>query len=82
MHKLHLLLQRLADAGVEFVVIGGYAAVFHSVGLVANALAVCAMLSAGNVAKIRVALADLNPMHRQTDQKLSFWNIRRPVMRS
>ena len=29
MHKLHELLRRLAEADVEFVLIGGYAAVIH-----------------------------------------------------
>lgn len=72
MHKLHLLLQRLADSGVEFVVIGGYAAVIHGSAMVTNDVDVCAVLSAGNVEKIRTALADINPVHRITHQKLSF----------
>jgi len=33
---------------------------------------VCAVLSAENVAKIRTALADINPVHRQTHRLLSF----------
>ena len=72
MHRLHLLLQRLADAGVEFVVVGGYAAVLHGSALITNDVDVCAVLSAGNVEKIRAALADLNPIHRITQRKLSF----------
>ena len=72
MHKLHLLLQRLADAGVEFVVVGGYAAVIHGSAMITNDVDVCAVLSAGNVEKIRAALGDLNPVHRQTHRKLSF----------
>jgi len=72
MHRLHLLLQRLADAGVEFVVVGGYAAVLHGSALITNDVDVCAVLSAGNVEKIRAALADLNPIHRITHRKLSF----------
>jgi len=30
MKSLHLLLQRLADAGLEFVVVGGFAGVLHA----------------------------------------------------
>jgi hypothetical protein len=72
MHKLHLLLNRLADAVVELVVIGDYAAVFHGSENVTNGLEVCAVLSPENVEKIRAALGDLHPVHRQTHQRLSF----------
>lgn len=72
MHRLHLLLQRLADAGVEFVVVGGYAGVIHGSALVTNDVDVCAALSSDNVEKIRAALADLRPVHRQTHQRLPF----------
>jgi len=57
---------------VEFVVVGGYAAVLHGSALITNDVDVCAVLSAGNVEKIRAALADLNPIHRITHRKLSF----------
>ena len=40
MHKLHLLLPRLADAGVEFVVIGGCAAVIHGSAYMTNVIEV------------------------------------------
>ncbi len=72
MHKLHLLLHRLADAGVEFVVVGGYAAVIYGSAYVTNDVDVCAVLSPENVEKIRVALAGLHPVHRQTHKRLSF----------
>jgi predicted nucleotidyltransferase len=58
MHKLHLLLQRLADAGVEFVVIGGYAAVIHGSAYLTNDVDVCAVLSSDNVEKIRLSFLD------------------------
>jgi hypothetical protein len=72
MKSLHLLLQRFADAGIEFVVVGGYAGVLHGSALVTNDLDVCAVLSPENVDKLRGALADLHPVHRMTPQKLSF----------
>ena len=72
MHKLHLLLNRLADASVEFVVVGGYAAVIHGSASVTNDVDVCAVLSSENVEKIRDALRDLHPVHRQTHKRLSF----------
>jgi predicted nucleotidyltransferase len=72
MQKLHLLLERLAEAGVEFVVIGGYASVIHGSSLVTKDVDICAILSAENIERIRKALADLNPVHRITHGKLSF----------
>jgi predicted nucleotidyltransferase len=71
MHQLHLILQRLADAGLEFVVIGGYAGVIHGSALITNDVDICAVLSPENVEKIRAALGDLHPFHRATHRRLS-----------
>jgi predicted nucleotidyltransferase len=75
MHHLHQLLQRLADAQFEFVVIGSYAGVLHGSSLVTNNLEICAMLSPENIAKLRTVLADLHPVHRMTHRKLSFLDV-------
>ena len=72
MHDLHLLLQRLAEAGVDFVVVGGYAGMIHGSALLTKDVDVCAVLSAENVEKIRGAFSDINPVHRQTHRLLSF----------
>jgi predicted nucleotidyltransferase len=72
MQHLHLLLQRLADAGLDFVVIGGYAGVMHGSSLVTNDVDVCAVLTPENVEKVRIAFKDLHPVHRITHRKLSF----------
>ena len=66
------LLERLTDGGLEFVVIGGYAAMTHGSSLVTRDLDVCAVLTPENVEKIRRLLADWNPKHRMTPQRLSF----------
>lgn len=72
MPSLHYLLQKLADAGVDFVIVGGFAGVLHGSAYVTDDLDICAILSAENVAKLRVALVDQNPVHRITPQRLSF----------
>ena len=72
MHNLHLLLQRFADAGFDFVVVGGYAGVLHGSSLVTHDLDLCAVLSPENVGKLRSVLGDLHPVHRMTHKKLSF----------
>jgi len=69
---LSQLLQRLCDADVDFVVVGGFAALVHGSTQVTRDLDICAVLSHEDVAKLRNALRDLNPTHRLTPQKLSF----------
>ena len=58
MHQPHQLLRRLAEAGVDFVVVGGYAAVIHGSAYVTNDLDLCTVLSPDNLDRIRRALAD------------------------
>ena len=72
MKSLHLLLQKLADAGFEFVVVGGFASVLHGSAYVTDDLDICAALTPESVDQLRGALADLRPRHRMTTQKLSF----------
>jgi predicted nucleotidyltransferase len=67
-----VLLNRLADAGIEFVVIGGFAGTLHGSSLITDDVDVCAVLSADSVEKIKSAFADLHPVHRQTHRRLSF----------
>jgi Predicted nucleotidyltransferase len=78
MNNLHRLLQKLSDAGLEFVVIGGFAGVLHGSALVTNDVDICAVLSPENVERLRRALADAHPVHRITHQKLSFLDVPKP----
>jgi len=66
------LLHRLADSGLEFVIIGGFAAVTHGSALLTRDLDICVVLTDETVAKLRTILADWHPKHRLTPQKLSF----------
>jgi hypothetical protein len=66
------LLQRLCEAEIDFVIVGGYAAVLHGSSMVTRDLDVCMLLSADNVAKLRELFRDLHPTHRFTPQRLSF----------
>jgi len=66
------LLARLADAGVPFVIVGGYAAVAHGSAYITKDVDICIVFSAENVARLRQALHDLKPHHRMTPQALSF----------
>lgn len=66
------LLHRLADSGLEFVIIGGFAAVTHGSSLMTRALDICVFLTNETVEKLRTIFADWHPKHRMTPQKLSF----------
>lgn len=66
------LLQRLSDANVDFVIVGGVAAVLHGSSTVTRDLDVCAMLDAGNVQRLREAFRDLHPVHRDSSPRMSF----------
>ena len=66
------LIAKLSDSGFEFVMIGGYAAVTHGSSQVTRDLDICAVLSDENVDLLRRALAEWNPRHRMTPQRLSF----------
>jgi predicted nucleotidyltransferase len=72
MPNLHLLLKKLGEAGVEFVVVGGYAGVLYGSSLVTNDVDICTIVSPETVEKLRAALRDLHPIHRMTHQRLSF----------
>jgi len=48
-------LQRLTDSGLEFVIVGGYAAVTHGSSLVTRDLDICMALSNESVEQLRLA---------------------------
>jgi predicted nucleotidyltransferase len=72
MQDFDQLLQRLADSGIEFVIVGGYAAVIHGSAYITRDLDICAVLTPETVERLRDVLAEWNPKHRMTPQRLSF----------
>ena len=64
MQNLSELLRRLIAGKVEFVLVGGFAAVAHGVTLVTRDVDVCCRFSQENLMRIQNALADLHPVHR------------------
>lgn len=78
MSELNGLLQRLSEAGIEFVVVGGVAAVLHGSSLVTRDLDVCANLNGENLQKLRDAFRDLHPVHRIGPERHSFLEIPEP----
>lgn len=78
MQMISRLLERLAAGDVEFVVVGGYAAVLHGSTQVTQDLEVCIEFSAEHIERLRRLLADLDPRHRMTAQKFSFLDVPPP----
>jgi len=72
MSDLQRLLQRLDDAGIEFVLVGGYAAMLHGSSLLTRDVDVCAALTPHNIEKLREAFRDLHPQHRLSMPRKSF----------
>lgn len=72
MAALQQILERIVRNEVEFVLVGGYAAMVHGVSLVTKDIDVCTHFSRQNLERIHAALADLHPYHFLTPQELPF----------
>ena len=66
MSDLLNLLQRLARASVDFVIVGGYAGVVHGCTYLTQDVDICCDFSPGNLLALQAAIADLHPVHRMT----------------
>lgn len=70
MNNLARMLAILAQSRVEFVLVGGYAAVAHGVSLVTQDVDICCRFSKEDLFHLQAVLAQLHPRHRMTPQKL------------
>jgi hypothetical protein len=70
MQNLHAMIRRLIAAEVEFVLVGGYAAVTYGVSLLTRDVDICCSFSKANLLRLQNALADIHPRHRMTPQRL------------
>jgi len=66
------LLQKLIDAEIDFVLIGGYAGVVHGSTMVTRDLDICALITPEQIEKLRTCLKEFHPTHRMTPKRLSF----------
>ena len=80
MTNLNNLLQKLCEAEVEFVIVGGFAAVIHGSSMLTQDLDVCIELNDSNIEKLRNTFADLNPIHRFSSERLSFLDNPEPAV--
>ena len=72
MNDLQALLLRLHDAGIEFVLVGGYAAMLHGSSLLTRDLDVCVAVTPETIDRLREAFRDVHPRHRLSAPQRSF----------
>lgn len=70
--KAGRLLQRLIEHRVDFVLIGGVAALVHGCTLVTRDVDVCIRFDEETLARLSASLRDLHPTHRITPQRIPF----------
>ncbi len=64
------LLEKLSQARVDFVLIGGFAGVTYGCTMVTEDIDICCDFRPNNLLKLQKAIADLNPVHRMTPNKI------------
>ena len=64
MENLSLLLKRLLEHKINFILVGGYAAVLHGASQVTHDIDICAIIDESELNKLKEALKDLDPKHR------------------
>jgi hypothetical protein len=60
------ILERLVDAGVDFVVVGGFAGIVHGCTYVTQDVDICCDFSPANLLALQKAVSKLHPVHRMT----------------
>ena len=72
MQGLQALLKLLIHSPVEFVLVGGFAAVLHGCNQTTRDIDICVVYSSEQIFTLREILRPLHPKHRMEDQKRSF----------
>lgn len=63
------LVKVLAQAGVDFVVVGGVAGAMHGCTCVTQDIDICCDFSPANLLLLQKAISDLHPVHRMTPSR-------------
>jgi hypothetical protein len=72
MNNFEDLVDRLIRAQMEFVIVGGFAALTHGASMMTEDVDVCCPFSERNLNALQAAVSDLHPVHRMTPQRLPF----------
>ncbi len=66
------LLERLVNAGVDFVIVGGFAGVVHGCTYITQDIDICCDFRPVTLLSIQKAISDLHPVHRMTPGRKKF----------
>ncbi|OGQ05267.1 MAG: hypothetical protein A2W61_08415 [Deltaproteobacteria bacterium RIFCSPLOWO2_01_44_7] len=69
MQNFEKLIPGLVDGGVEFVIVGGFAAVIHGVTLVTRDLDVCIPFTVKNCEALLQSVQNIHPFHRMDSNR-------------
>ena len=69
MGKFFDLIERLVNADVEFVIVGGFAGVVQGCTFVTQDIDICCEFTSANLLRLQKAIDDLNPVHRMTPNR-------------
>ena len=72
MPGLDSLLTRLLEQDVEFVVVGGYAAIAHGCTVLTQDIDICLSLTEASLRRLLAAIGDLHPVHRMAPARPPF----------
>lgn len=72
MENLEGLLSRLVRNHVDFVIVGGFAAVAHGASLLTRDVDICCRFTPGNLMRLQNAVSDLHPVHRMRPDRMPF----------
>ena len=64
------IIERLIRSEVDFVLVGGLAAVTHGSSMATQDIDICCNFSVENLLRLQSALADLHPVHRMTTNQV------------
>ena len=64
------LLKRFGRAGVDFVIVGGFAGIVHGCTYVTQDIDICCDFSPANLFRLQKALAGLHSVHRMTPNRI------------
>jgi len=60
------LLRRVSQAGIDFVVVGGFAGIVHGCSYVTQDIDICCVFAPDRLLALQQVLADIHPVHRMT----------------
>lgn len=72
MQDLKKLLKLLTHSSIEFVVVGGFAAVLHGSNQTTRDIDICILYDSDQMQALREMLAPLHPYHRMNETRESF----------